>query len=109
MTVPEINTMLGELEIPYTYYQFSEATAKPAPFLCWYFADSDDLYADDENFVGIGTLIIELYTDAKDFALEAELEGILKASGLTWARSESYIDTEKLHETVYETEVLINA
>ena len=52
---------------------------------------------------------MELYTDYKDFALEQALEAVLKGMGLSWAKSETYIDSEKMHETVYETEVLLNA
>ena len=109
MTVQEINTALADVGIPYAYYQFNEAAAKEPPFLCWYFGDSNDLYADNENYQGVSALTVELYTDYKDFALEQALEAVLKGMGLSWAKSETYIDSEKMHETVYETEVLLNA
>ena len=51
----------------------------------------------------------ELYTDVKDFEKEAAVEATLRANGLTWNKEETFIDSEQMHETIYTTEVLINA
>ena len=48
---------------------------------------------------------VELYTDLKDPELEARLEMVLDAAGLFYNKTESYIDSEKLYEVLYEMEV----
>lgn len=107
MTYKEINTMLASIGLPYAYYQFHGTGTEP-PFICFYYGDSDDVYADDTNYQRITNLTVEFYSDAKDFDNEALIEKTLSENGLTYQKSEQYIDTEKLHETIYEMEVLIN-
>ena len=109
MTYPQIATMVASIGVPYAYYQFPEGTAQPTPFVCFYFDGSNDLYADDKNYQKIRPLTIELYTDNKDFALEATVEGILSSNGLTFARSESWISSERMNMVVYTTDVIITS
>ena len=109
MTYPQIATMVASIGVPYAYYQFPEGTAQPTPFVCFYFDSSNDLYADDKNYQKIRPLTIELYTDNKDFTLEATIEGILSSNGLTYARSESWIDSERMNMVVYTTDVIITS
>ena len=52
-------------------------------------------------------MTIELYTDNKSFDLEERVEDALAGAGLTYARSETYIDTEKLYMVVYSTEIIV--
>lgn len=99
--------MVASIGVPYAYYQFPEGTAQPTPFVCFYFDSSNDLYADDTNYQKIRPLTIELYTDNKDFALEATVEGILSSNGFTFARSESWIDSERMNMVSYTTSVVI--
>lgn len=109
MTVQEINQMLGEIGLPYAYYQFDEGTGQEPPFICWYIEGINDLYADNINYQGIGQLTVELYTDAKDFALETVVEQLFAAHGMSYAKDGTFIDSERMHETIYTTEVIINA
>lgn len=99
--------MVGSVGLPYAYYQFPDNTQQAPPFLCFYYEDSDDVYADDKNYQRITELTIEFYSDVKDFATEATIEQTLTAAGLTYYKSEQFLDSEKMHETVYEMEVLI--
>lgn len=109
MTSVEIKTMMDEVGIPTAYMAFDNDTAAPPPFLCFYFDDSDDMYADNENYVRIRPLTIELYTETKDYALEEILEATLKDHGLTFRKAnETYIDSERMLMCVYETEVLFH-
>ena len=107
MTYKEIDTMVGLVGLPYAYYQFPKTGQQP-PFICWYFEGIDDLYGDNINYQRIVNLTIEFYSDEKDFTNEAAIESQLTHSGLTYYKEESYIDTEKMHMTVYQMEVLIN-
>lgn len=108
MTYPEIDAMIGEVGLPYAYYQFPETGQQP-PFICWYIEGINDLYADNINYQGIGQLTVELYTDAKDFALETVVEQLFTAHDLSYAKDGTFIDSERMHETIYTTEVIINA
>lgn len=109
MTYQQVATMVSTIGVPYAYYQFPEGTAQATPFVCFYFSDSNDMYADDLNYRRIRTLVIELYTDNKNFALEATVEAKLNANGLTYARSESWIDSEHMNMAVFTADVIITS
>lgn len=109
MTYQEVDALVASLGLPYAYYQFTAKTAQPCPFLCFYFPDSDDFKADNTIYQKIRPLIIELYTDDKDFALEAQIETALAAAGLVYSRSEVYVGSERMYQITYEMEVIINA
>ena len=109
MTYPQVATMVASIGVPYAYYQFPEGTAQSTPFVCFYFDGSNDLFADDTNYQKIRPLTIELYTDNKDFTLEATVESILSSNGLTYARNESWIDSERMNMVAYTTDVIITS
>lgn len=110
MTSAEVKTMIDSVGIPAAYLMFDNNTAKAPPFICFYFDESDDQYADNSNYVKIRPLTIELYTDTKDYALEDTLEAVLKTNGLSYRKTtETYIEAEKMMMCVYETEVIYNA
>lgn len=104
--------MTTEDNIPTAYYMFPEDDpnnpAPPPPFICYYYPGDNDFKADDSNYQTIRPLTIELYTDTKDFTLEKAVEDKLTSCGLVYSRSESYIESEKLYEVIFETEVVIN-
>lgn len=108
MTYQEISNMIAEVGIPYAYYVFPVATPQAPPFICFMYPRNDDLMADNVNYARIVALTIELYTEEKDFSLEATLENILKNHGLKYVKSETYLDSEGMQMEVYEMEVLIN-
>lgn len=108
MTTKEIADMIAEVGIPFAYYQFEEGTAEPCPFITFYYSYDNDVLADNSNYVKVASLVIELYTDYKDFTLENKLEGILNEHEIVYSKNESYIDSEKMLMQVYESEVIIN-
>lgn len=108
MTYQDVAQLVASIGVPYAYYQFTEDTAKPPPFVCFYFPGDSDVKADDRNYATIRPLTIELYTDNKDFALEATVESVLTAHGLPFSRDEAFISSEKLYLVTYQTEVVIN-
>lgn len=108
MTYTEIKGIIESIGVPFAYYQFDEKTAQPPPFICFYYPNSNDVVADNTNYVDVRQLAIELYTDEKDFALEAQVETILKNNNLVYVAESTYLDDEKMWETAYLTEVIIN-
>lgn len=107
MTSQEVNTMIESVGIPTAYYQFADGTEQAPPFICFFYGNSNDFSADNVNYTRVERLFIELYTDEKDFTLERRIESILNEHELFFVRSETYIDDERMHETIYETELIL--
>ena len=96
--------------IPVAYYQFPDDPNNPAPpppFMVYYYPGDNDFLADNKNYQPIRQMMVELYCDNKDFALEQAVEDALTSNGLVFSKSEAYIESEKLYETIFETEVII--
>ena len=108
MTTQEIAAMVESIGLPFAYYEFPENTEQEPPFVCFLLPQSEDVYADNENYVDKRILQIELYTDDKDYGLEKDVQNALKAHGLTYRRSEDHIKSERMWQVTYETEVIIN-
>ena len=108
MTTQRVKEILETTEIPVSYLAFTNETAQPCPFICYFYAGDNDFIADNTNYASINRLIVELYTDYKDFSLEKTVEETLNAAGLVFSREESYISTEQMFQIVYESEVIIN-
>lgn len=107
MTYKEVASMLAGLNIPYAYDHFEEGNAAAPPFICFYFDGSGDFAADNTNYQPIRHLTVELYTDNKSFATEGIVEAALNGAGLVFSRSETYIDSERMYEVTYYTDVVI--
>lgn len=107
MTTQEVAAMVAEIGVPTAYYQFPEGTGQATPFVCFFYSGDNDMLADDSNYQKIEHLIIELYTDNKDFKLEQTVESVLASHGMVWTRAEEWIDTERMLEVVYEMDVIL--
>lgn len=107
MTRKEVATMVASIGLPYAYYQFDEGTGQKPPFVCFFYTDSNDVFADQSNYQKISGLSVELYSSEKNFATEETIETILNAHGLTYYKEENFIDSEKLWQTAYDMQVLI--
>ena len=108
MTYQEIAGMVESIGLPFAYYEFSEDTEQAPPFVCFYYPESDDFFADNQNYVGIRTLYVELYVDEKDFALEQTVEGVLASNGLTYRKTDEYIESERMWQITYQMEVILS-
>lgn len=107
MTYKEVDRMLSGVGLPYAYNQFPEKTATAPPFICFLYPQSDDFFADGINYQAIRPCVIELYTDNKDFSLEAQVEEILTANQLAFTKTETYIDSERMFQIAYRVEIVI--
>lgn len=107
MTPSEVKSMVEELGVPSTYYEFADNTGIAPPFVCYFFTSSNDLSADNINYCRIERLVIELYTDVKDFALEKSLEQILANHEIFYAKEETNLDSERMHETIYQSDIIL--
>lgn len=109
MTYAEISQMISAVGIPYAYHHFEEGSGQQPPFITFYYQGDNDLVADNINYAAVRPLTIELYTDNKDFVLEAAVESVLTANDLAFSRTETFIDSEQMYMVTYYTEVIINA
>ena len=108
MRYQELNEMIASIGLPYAYYQFPKGTGQAPPFICFFYSGDNDFIAENQNYVKIEQLAVELYTNFWDDKLEARVETALKNAGLVYQRERVVLDSEKLFETIYTTEVLIN-
>ena len=107
MTYRQIAEMVSSIGLPYAYYQFPNNTELQPPFVCFLFDGSNDFAADNTNYQRIRQLVLELYTDNKDFTLEQTVENILNQNGLVYSREETYLDSEKMNMVTFMTEIII--
>lgn len=107
MTYEQIASMIESIGLPFTYYQFAEKEVPAPPFIVFWYPGNADDFADNVNYGRVVELNIELYSDNKDFTQEAAVERILTAAGLAFEKSETYIDSERMYEVLYETEVAL--
>ncbi len=105
MTYDDITNMLKEAGLPLAYDHFAEGESPEPPFLIFLFPGSDNMFADNSVYFKISQLNMELYTDKKDPELEEKLEDILTAHEIPWEKSEVWIDSEKMYEVLYQTEI----
>jgi hypothetical protein len=63
--------------------------------------------ADNINYQKIRSISIELYTQNKDFDLEATVEAVLTANELPFSRSEDYLDSEQMYMVIFDTQIVI--
>lgn len=107
MTLEELYTVLNATEIPVTYHSWSDADSeRPAlPFMTYQVAYSNNFMADDKVYLAVQHIDIALYTAAKSPATESTVETALDAAGLPWNKTETYLDSEKCFQVIYEVEV----
>lgn len=112
MTIKECANMIKDIAdaigVKFTYYQWREGSAPNPPYILFYFPGTNNFGADGIVYQKINELNIEFYTDEKDFEKEAVIEQKLAEYGLFYDKNESYIDSEKMYEVLYQMEVIIN-
>lgn len=106
MTLKEVATLIASFGFSCRYSHFTQ-TPEP-PYVVYYYPSENDIYGDDTNYVNRRQLFIELFTKGKDFESEATIEAALKGAGLTWYKQTDFLNDEKLFQTTYELEVIIN-
>jgi len=103
MTLKEINEKLNILDIPVAYNCF--ITPQKPPFITYKITSEDIRGADNKNMLSEKSVRIELYSEVKNIELEEELENLFDEYEL--AKSEEYIESEKMLEIIYEFDLII--
>ena len=102
-----IMAMMEEIGLPFAYDHFAEGESPEPPFICFLHPGSDNFSADGWAYFKVDKVYIELYTDEKDFALEKTVETTLNNYGIVFDKSEEYIDSERMHVTVYQSDIVL--
>lgn len=105
MTYEEINEMMQEVGLPFAYHHFAEGESPNPPFLLFLSPGENTFGADNLMYHSFKMLNIELYTDEKSPKTEGRVEEILRQHHIFYNKSEVWIESEKLYEVLYETEV----
>lgn len=108
MTEMEVSEMIGSVGFPMAYHHFDEGEEPVKPYLVYLYPETDNFSADGTVYQGINKLDIELYTDKKELDAEKRVETVLKRHGFFYEKTETYLESEKMFEVLYETEVLIS-
>lgn len=101
----ELLAIIKEMGVPSAYDHFAEGESPDPPFICYLLPGSDNFAADGRVYFKINDVRIELYTDSKDLAVEQKVEDVLDAHGIFYNKSETWIDSEKLYEVLYQFEM----
>jgi hypothetical protein len=101
MTLEDLKKQLETTGFPVAYNVFN--TEQTMPFICFLVAYSNNFAADDIVYKKIDHIQVELYTSLKDTDAEDKVEKAL--SSFIWYKTESYDDTEKQYQVIYEIEV----
>lgn len=109
MTFEAVAAMLGGIGLPCAYERFRKKDSPGGPpYILFLFTGSRNFAADGVVYQRIEELRVELYTDVKDPALEERVEAALTAAGIVFERDEDYIEAERMHMTVYTSEILFD-
>lgn len=101
MTYELIKTILDELGIVYTYYEFREPVTA-SKYIAYYENAKERFLADDKVYHFEPRFTIELYTKYVEPETEQALIDLFEEYGVLWsAESATYIDTEKVFLTVF--------
>lgn len=100
----ELIAIMTESGLPFAYDHFAEGESPDPPFICYLLPGSDNFAADGRVYYKINEVHLELYTDTKDLSVEQKLEDLLDEHGIFYEKSETWIDSEKLYEVLYQFE-----
>ena len=105
MTYEEINEMMQEVGLPFAYHHFAEGESPDPPFTLFLSPGENTFGADNLMYFSFKTLHIELYTDEKSPESEERVEEVLTQHNIYYTKTETWIESEKLYEVLYQMEV----
>ena len=104
MTQVDLAQALKSTGLPVAYHSFKKAPTPP--YLVYLFSYSDDLMADDCNYVDMANFQVELYSTKKDPATEKLVELKFKELGLPYSKIETFIQSEDLFQILYRVQLI---
>lgn len=108
MTLADLIAIFTSTGLPVTYYQWNEHQVPALPYLVYYFPTARPEAADNTTQAVIPSVNLELYTNEKNFEVEAMVDRALMAGGLVFSKSEAWIESESMYQVLYQMEELID-
>ena len=105
MSYEEIAEMMQEIGLPFAYHHYAEGESPKPPFLLFLSPGENTFGADNLMYFSFKRLNIELYTDVKSPEIELQVEDVLTQCGIYYTKTETWIESERLYEVLYEMEV----
>ena len=105
MSYEEIAEMMQEIGLPFAYHHFAEGESPKPPFLLFLSSGENTFGADNLMYFSFKRLNIELYTDVKSPEIERQVEEVLTQHRIYYTKTETWIESERLYEVLYEMEV----
>lgn len=102
MTIEQLAEILRSTGLPVTYHAWPVGEAPPLPWICYRFTNTNNFAADNAVHQVINDYDVELYTAEKNPTAEAAVEAALV--GLFWNKTETYIESERCFQILYELE-----
>ena len=93
--------IMQEIGFPFAYHHFAEGESPSPPFLLFLTPASSNFAADGKTYFNANEVHIELYTDYKNPSVEEKVEAVLDRHGIFYNKTEAFIESEKLYETLY--------
>lgn len=93
--------IMQEIGFPFAYHHFAEGESPSPPFLLFLTPASSNFSADGKVYFKVNEVHIELYTDYKNPSVEEKVEAVLDRHGIFYNKTEAFIESEKLYETLY--------
>ena len=97
-------SILAQAGVPVARNAFLKAQAPP--YIVYLLSHSDNFTADSQVYLKRDNYQVELYTEKKATALEETLEGLFDSHGLVYDRTETYLESEKMLEVIYEIQLI---
>lgn len=94
-------SIMREIGFPFAYHHFAEGESPSPPFLVFLTPTSSNFAADGKAYFKANEVHIELYTDYKNPSVEEKVEAVLDRHGIFYNKTETFIESEKLYETLY--------
>lgn len=105
MTYEEINEMMMEIGLPFAYHHFAEGESPNPPFTLFLSPRENTFSADNLMYHSFKDINLELYTDVKAPETEERVEDVLLQNNIYYTKTETWIESERLYEVLYEMEV----
>ena len=109
MNLMEFKAELEKLDIPIQYRAFQVGHAPSLPYLIFYENDSDNIFADNQNWFDVLNVVCELYADNKDIELETKLQKLLYDLEIQYNSTETFIDSENMYLKAYDVQITFDS
>ena len=99
-----LKAMLEESGIPFRYREWKKQP-ESFPFGAYLFVDRANLISDGNVYFSVDLFQVEIYSEEKDINAEHSIEDVFDKHDIIYNKYESYIDSEKLYEVMYEIQI----